>query len=58
MIVLSAYVKDNFNSSSQEADAQVKYVAVNGETVWTDGISENEDWQHHCSSHFSARGQQ
>ena len=46
MTVLSAYVKDNFNSSSQGADAQVKYVAVNGEIVWTDGISEDEDWQH------------
>lgn len=44
--VLSAYVKDNFNSSSKGADAQVKYVAVNGETLWTDGISEYEDWQH------------
>lgn len=46
MTVLSAYVKDNFNSSSQGADAQAKYVAVNGEIIWTDGISENEDWQH------------
>ncbi|MGB9940450.1 DUF1616 domain-containing protein [Methanosarcina sp.] len=44
--VLSAYVKDDFNSSSQGADAQVKYVAVNGEIIWTDGISESEDWQH------------
>lgn len=42
--VLSAYVKDDFNSTSQ--GAQVKYIAVNGEIVWTDGISEYEDWQH------------
>ncbi len=34
------------NSSSQEADNQVKQITVNGETVWTEGISENEDWQH------------
>ncbi|RXA20916.1 DUF1616 domain-containing protein [Methanosarcina sp. MSH10X1] len=44
--VLSAYVKDDFNSSSSGAGAQVKYLTVNGEIVWTDGISEYEDWQH------------
>ncbi|MDY9926296.1 DUF1616 domain-containing protein [Methanosarcina sp.] len=45
MAVLSAYVTDNFNSS-QGAESQLKYVTVNGETVWSDGISEAEGWQH------------
>jgi hypothetical protein len=46
MAVLSAYVIDDFNLTSQETDSQLKYVAVNGETVWSDGISEAEGWQH------------
>ncbi|QIB91969.1 DUF1616 domain-containing protein [Methanosarcina mazei] len=45
MAVLSAYVIDNFNLTSKE-DSQLKYVAVNGDTVWTDGVSEAEGWQH------------
>ena len=45
MAVLSAYVIDDFNSTSQE-DFQLKFVAVNGETVWSDGIGEAEGWQH------------
>lgn len=44
--VLSAYVMDDFNLTSQGTDSQLKYVAVNGETVWSDGISEAEGWQH------------
>ena len=46
MAVLSAYVIDDFNLTSKEADSQQKYVAVNGETVWSDGVSEGEGWQH------------
>ncbi|KKG15906.1 hypothetical protein EO98_10515 [Methanosarcina sp. 2.H.T.1A.6] len=46
MAVLSAYVNDSFNSNSQGADAQLKYVTFNGETIWSDGISEDEGWQH------------
>jgi uncharacterized membrane protein len=45
MAVLSAYVIDNFNLTSKE-DSQLKYVAVNGDTVWSDGVSEAEGWQH------------
>ncbi|MHC1755329.1 MAG: DUF1616 domain-containing protein [Methanosarcina sp.] len=45
MAVLSAYVKDSFNSS-QGADAQLKYVTLNGETIWSDGTSGDEGWQH------------
>lgn len=45
MAVLSAYVKDNFTSNPGE-NAQLKYVTINGETVWSDGISEDEGWQH------------
>ncbi len=45
MAVLSAYVMDDFNLTSKE-DSQLKYVAVNGETVWSDGVSEAEGWQH------------
>ena len=46
MVVLSAHVKGDSNSSSQGANAQVKQITVNGETIWTEGISEDEDWQH------------
>lgn len=46
MAVLSAYVIDDCNSTSKAADSQMKYVAVNGETVWSDGVSEAEGWQH------------
>lgn len=46
MAVISAFVKDDFNLTSQGADSQFKYVTVNGETVWSDSISETEGWQH------------
>mgnify|MGYP000895430634 CR=1 FL=1 len=46
MAVLSAYVIDDFNLTSQEIDPQLKYAAVNGEIIWSDGISEAEGWQH------------
>lgn len=46
MAVISAFVKDDFNLTSQGADSQFKYVTVNGETVWSDSISEAEGWQH------------
>ena len=46
MAVLSAYVIDDFNLTSQGTDPQLKYAAVNGEIVWSDGISEAEGWQH------------
>ncbi|MEL7664296.1 MAG: DUF1616 domain-containing protein [Methanosarcina mazei] len=46
MAVLSAYVVDDFNLTSQGTDSQLKYVAVNGKTVWSDGVSEAEGWQH------------
>ncbi|MDD4249591.1 MAG: DUF1616 domain-containing protein, partial [Methanosarcina sp.] len=46
MAVLSAYVMDDFNSNVQGADPQLKYVTLNGETVWSDGISGDEGWQH------------
>ena len=45
MAILSAYVKDNFTSNPGE-NAQLKYVTINGENVWSDGISEDEGWQH------------
>ncbi|AKB38015.1 hypothetical protein MSSAC_3425 [Methanosarcina siciliae C2J] len=46
MAVLSAFVKDDFNFTSQGTDHQLKYVTVNEKTVWSDGISEDEGWQH------------
>ena len=46
MAIISAFVKDDFNLTSPEADSQFKYVTVNGETIWSDGISEIEGWQH------------
>ena len=46
MAVISAFVKDDFNLTSQGADSQFKYVAINGETIWSDSISETEGWQH------------
>ncbi|MDI9395931.1 MAG: DUF1616 domain-containing protein [Euryarchaeota archaeon] len=46
MAVLSAYVRDDFNLTSQGTDSQLKYAAVNGKVVWSDGISEAEGWQH------------
>ncbi|AKB33638.1 hypothetical protein MSSIH_2948 [Methanosarcina siciliae HI350] len=46
MAVLSAYVKDDFNLTSGGTDSQLKYVTINGETVWSEGISEAEGWQH------------
>lgn len=45
MVVISAFVKDDFNLT-QEAESQLKYVLVNDKTVWSDGISETEGWQH------------
>ncbi|KKH59703.1 hypothetical protein MSMAT_0048 [Methanosarcina mazei TMA] len=45
MAVLSAYVTDNFNLTSKE-ESQLKYVAINGDTAWSDGVSEAEGWQH------------
>jgi uncharacterized membrane protein len=46
MAVISAFVKDDFNLTSPGTDSQLKYVAVNENTVWSDGISEDEGWQH------------
>lgn len=46
MAIISAFVKDDFNLTSQGADSQFKYVTINEETVWSDGISEAEGWQH------------
>ncbi|AKB17602.1 DUF1616 domain-containing protein [Methanosarcina sp. WWM596] len=45
MAVFSAYVMDNFNSNVQGTDPQQKYVTLNGETIWSDGIGGNEGWQ-------------
>jgi hypothetical protein len=46
MAVLSAYVMDDFNLTAKGEDPQLKYVAVNGVTVWSDGVTEAEGWQH------------
>lgn len=45
MAVISAYVMDDFNLSTQVTDTQFKEVKLNGEVVWSDGISGNEGWQ-------------
>jgi uncharacterized membrane protein len=45
-VVLSAYFRSFSDSSSQGADNQMERVIVNGETIWTEGISTNQDWQH------------
>lgn len=44
-VVISAYVKDNVSSSSNETDAQFKQVTVNGATIWTDEVTGNKGWQ-------------
>jgi len=46
IVVVSAFVMDDFNLSTQVTDAQFKQVKVNGETVWSDGINGDEGWQH------------
>ncbi len=43
---ISAFVKDDFNESTQVADTQFKQIIFNGEVVWSDGINGNEGWQH------------
>lgn len=45
MAVISAFVKDDFNLTSQGTESQLKYITVNGKTVWSDGISGDEGWQ-------------
>ena len=45
MAVFSAYVMDNFNSSVPGTDPQLKYVTLNGEVIWSDGIGGAEGWQ-------------
>jgi uncharacterized membrane protein len=46
LVVVSAFVIDDFNLSTQVTDTQFKQVKVNGETVWSDGINGDEGWQH------------
>jgi len=45
-VVISAFVTDNFNQSMQVNDTQFKQVKLNGEVIWSDGISGDERWQH------------
>lgn len=44
--VISAFVMDDFNLSTQITDTQFKQVTFNGKVVWSDSISGNEGWQH------------
>lgn len=44
--VISAFVMDDFNLSTQVTDTQFKQVKFNGEIIWSDGISGDEGWQH------------